>query len=631
MRLRSFRVERFRSVVDSGSIRVDPQVTCLVGKNEAGKSALLEALYLFNPAYEGDAFSIAEQYPTWLKVPDRRAGDLEARTPITLDFELEDADVEAVENVLGAGCFTETTATVKKKYSGGRSWSLPMDTKTILATTLAAWPEWFTAELPSQPNLADVHDALGKQWDDEQQDGLADIRESLATRGLLPDQDGAWRAAAEVLEARLPRFFRFTEYEMVPGRVDLRELHNPADEEIGRGLRAVRALLDLAQAKLEQIGEDDYELRRGELEAVQIDLTRQVFEYWTQNPRLEVLIDVDKETVRANNGQSAVARYLDIRLKDQRTGYSNNFRQRSSGFQWFFSFLAGFSEFEQRGDDTIVLLDEPALTLHGKAQADFLRFINERLAPSAPVLYTTHSPFMVEPDRFDRVRLVEDRGPDEGSVATEGVLAQDRDSLFPLQAALGYDIAQNLFVGPNNLVVEGASEYVYFTELSRQCEDAGLDHLDPRWRLLPAGGAANIPIFVALIGPHLDVTVVADSDTRGMQKITGMISRDLLAAERFIRVDQALEAHGHADTEDLFTVGDYLKLYNATYDTSVKVADLGPGDRITKRLEALRGDKYDHGEVAVGLLQRSRPRKFSETTLRQFAQLFRLINETATG
>ena len=69
MRLRSFRVERFRSVVDSGSIRVDPQVTCLVGKNEAGKSALLEALYLFNPAYEGDAFSIAEQYPTWLKVP----------------------------------------------------------------------------------------------------------------------------------------------------------------------------------------------------------------------------------------------------------------------------------------------------------------------------------------------------------------------------------------------------------------------------------------------------------------------------------------------------------------------------------------------------------------------------------
>lgn len=51
MHLRSFQVMRFRNVVDSGKIAVEEQVTCLVGKNEAGKSALLEALYLFNPAY----------------------------------------------------------------------------------------------------------------------------------------------------------------------------------------------------------------------------------------------------------------------------------------------------------------------------------------------------------------------------------------------------------------------------------------------------------------------------------------------------------------------------------------------------------------------------------------------------
>ena len=62
MKLSSFHVSKFRNVVDSGPIKVDELVTCLVGKNEAGKSGLLEALYLFNPAY-ADKFDVEDQYP----------------------------------------------------------------------------------------------------------------------------------------------------------------------------------------------------------------------------------------------------------------------------------------------------------------------------------------------------------------------------------------------------------------------------------------------------------------------------------------------------------------------------------------------------------------------------------------
>jgi predicted ATP-dependent endonuclease of OLD family len=114
----------------------------------------------------------------------------------------------------------------------------------------------------------------------------------------------------------------------------------------------------------------------------------------------------------------------------------------------------------------VVLLDEPALTLHARAQQDFLRFINERLSPKHQVIYTTHSPFMVETGHLERARIVEDKGPDRGAEVTTEVLATDRDSLFPLQAALGYDIAQNLFVGPNNLLVEGTSDFTYLTLIS---------------------------------------------------------------------------------------------------------------------------------------------------------------------
>lgn len=83
----------------------------------------------------------------------------------------------------------------------------------------------------------------------------------------------------------------------------------------------------------------------------------------------------------------------------------------------------------------VILLDEPALTLHAKAQRDFLRFINKRLAPVGQVLYTTHSPSMVE--QIERVRVVEDRGDEVGSVTSSDALEVGEDSAFPLQAALG--------------------------------------------------------------------------------------------------------------------------------------------------------------------------------------------------
>jgi len=76
----------------------------------------------------------------------------------------------------------------------------------------------------------------------------------------------------------------------------------------------------------------------------------------------------------------------------------------------------------------VVLLDQPA------------RFINDRLAPNHQVIYTTHSPFMVETGRLERTRVVEDKGSDLGAEVSTEALATDRDSLFPLQAALGYDI-----------------------------------------------------------------------------------------------------------------------------------------------------------------------------------------------
>lgn len=626
MQLTAFRVRNFRNIVDSGLVPVDPEVTCLVGKNEAGKSGLLEALYLFNPPY-GETFDAAEQFPRWLSVQARKAGKLEEHTPIEVHFVLEQADMDVVNESIAAGVLTSSSLKIAKKYDGGTMWTFEHDDapaiKALLDDLDSEVQQVFRGISTLEEAIAAASQSAGESGPSAEQ--IAALKNAIKAVGYK-DGRGVRQAVENVLSERLPKFFRFTQYSTLPGRVDLQALAKNAVEGPGRSAQqTARALLSLAGTTPQQLSEEDYELRRGELEAVQIDLTRQVFEYWKQNPDLEVVIDVDKENRQHQNGTTAVSRYLDIRLRDKRTGYSNNFSQRSSGFQWFFSFLAAFSEFDDK-NAPIVLLDEPALTLHGKAQADFLRFINERLAPNAPVLYTTHSPFMVEAGRLERVRVVEDLGPPKGSVCSTDVLASDPSSLFPLQAALGYDIAQSLFVGPHNLVVEGTSDYIYLTLLSQLCRASNREALDARWRILPAGGATNIPTFVSLVGPHLDVTVVADSDTQGMQRVTNMQASRLLKTHRLILAKVAT-GNSDADLEDLFTEGDYLKLYNGAHGTSIKVADLPAGNRVVKRLESKAG-KFVHGEVAEHLLRTHVSFKPADTTLDRFEALFKAINAT---
>ncbi len=102
MLLTKARVSHFRHVLDSTDVDIQPDVTCLVGKNESGKTAFLEALRRLNPAQGNAAFNIGRHYPAWLEKAHRRQGkDLEEVTPIEATFELQAADYAAVSAVFG--------------------------------------------------------------------------------------------------------------------------------------------------------------------------------------------------------------------------------------------------------------------------------------------------------------------------------------------------------------------------------------------------------------------------------------------------------------------------------------------------------------------------------------------------
>jgi hypothetical protein len=91
---------------------------------------------------------------------------------------------------------------------------------------------------------------------------------------------------------------------------------------------------------------------------------------------------------------------------------------------------------------------------------------------------------MVQPGKLERIRLAQDGGRNIGSTITDDVLSPDRDTLFPLQGALGYDMAQHLFIAPHNLIVEGTSDFTYLSLLSDFLAEKGREGLDAKWSIM---------------------------------------------------------------------------------------------------------------------------------------------------
>jgi len=186
---------------------------------------------------------------------------------------------------------------------------------------------------------------------------------------------------------------------------------------------------------------------KNKLEGAGNHLTRRIIQYWSQNKHIQMRFDVrdakpeDPEGMREGiNIWGEV--YDNVHLA------STPLSSRSRGFVWFFSFLAWYEDIKRQKQNVILLLDEPGMSLHGRAQGDLLRYFKEELTKHQ-LIYSTHSPFMVDSNQFDRVRIVQDRGIDakeplpkdeDGTKVLTNVFDATDDSLFPLQGALGCSV-----------------------------------------------------------------------------------------------------------------------------------------------------------------------------------------------
>ena len=421
----------------------------------------------------------------------------------------------------------------------------------------------------------------------------------------------------------------FSHYDRMAGQIRIDNFNERKSGQqspsIERGEEIFLDFLSYSGTSIEEIkNSDTYEILNARCESASIKITDQLREYWTQNPTLEVEVRVTKAEASdpAPFNAGIVAR---ARVKNNLHRMTVPFSERSAGFIWFFSFLVKFAEVKKSGDNVFMVLDEPGLTLHGKAQADLLRYFDEKLAPYHQIVFSTHSPFMVPPDNLVSVRIVEDRlyqarpnqWASDGTKIRHDVLAVDRDTLFPLQGALGYDLTQSLFIGKHTLLVEGTSDIVYLQVLSDALNRLGRKKLDARWTICPAGGIDKIGSFVGLFGGQdLHIVALTDFAKADRKKLDGIAATKILEDGHLLTFATLFD-QDEADVEDMFDARLYAAILNGAYalpegnklDGKKLLAADASTSRMVKKAEAAMRlmppevEEFDHFTPAGWLLR----------------------------
>ena len=465
MKLTKVRITEFQSIQDSTDFEVG-DVTCLVGKNEAGKTAVLKALYRLNPIVKSDfGFDVTRDYPRRDLSDyedDIQAGRREPSDVVEATYELESADIEEIQKIYGPECLREElpTLTLRKGYSSGMNMNIDMrvDSEAVVKHLVhsADLPQQLADRVRELDTVEKMAEVLGKA---EQTEAVSKLRVLLQE---ISGQELSNVIYKKFLASRIPKFLYFDEFYQMKGQDNLDALsHRNAKNALEGADHPLLGLIDLAGLDLDQlVAPRQTAALIARLEAAGNRLTDKVLRYWSQNKHLQMKFDIRQALPEDPAGMTEGTNIWGL-VHDTKHLVSTGLGTRSRGFIWFFSFLSWYSHLRKRENNIILLLDEPGLSLHAKAQADLLRYFEEELKPHHQLIYTTHSPFMVDPTHFDRVRIVQDPSLEEGSedlpedqqgtkVITE-VLDATPDSLFPLQGALGYERFSNALRRPKLL------------------------------------------------------------------------------------------------------------------------------------------------------------------------------------
>ena len=671
MRMTEFRLQNYKSVEDTRWIKCANMIT-FVGKNESGKSAIFRGLSKLNPS-DGKKYDGLKEFPRRRLVAEFDKKDWPVAS-VNFELEKEDKDelekissiLKGISNVIVTRFYSNnytiefqpkkefSELTVADYTNALKSWQAKVEKAMVeegkgerlgqIKTALLGAFDNANQQLEGKETTESVESKvvsevskvltsnLNEDWEQKLFSSIISENEKFLAKTNIKDELGK---AEDWILKNMPQFIYFDRYDVLDSAIHIDDFitkinKDPDDPKI----RITKCLFEHVGLDIEKISALDptdkektiSKLRRmADERAIQMSSASAVmtknFEDWWEQRDHKFRYDIDGPNFR-------------VWVSDNLDPSEIELDQRSAGMQYFFSFYLVFLvESKKAHVNSILLLDEPGLQYHGTAQQKIVEFL-EKISKDNQILYTTHSPFMIDGDRLDDVRIVyEDVNNYGATKVSEDVWPTDKDALFPLQAGLGYSIAQTLFYSKYQLVVEGLTDYSIFKAMNVLLSKKSMQTLDSDIVITPAGGTRNLmPLASMLIGNEIKIASFLDGDQPGLER--KKVLKEKLLVDCILVTDYSKKKN--AEIEDLFDEGLYLDAVKESYPD--KELDFSEEEKkiesIIDRVEALFNrknwgfEKWRPANVIVDWIQQdSDKHKISDETCKSFESICKKANE----
>lgn len=534
MELLKFKVTNFKTIEETDWITTN-EITCLVGENESGKTNVLTALLKLNPADNDTKIDLLSDYPRQKYTEEREIAStkkfIEAifrfddPFEITCKNEIEDDS----ENENEEETITIEYVRIQRFYSGEYK----------------------------------IY-GIKKEKEIDEQDKHIEV---------IDDKE-------RILEI-IPKFVYYASYANLNSELYLPNIinnlgrYNDLPEKEKNKAKTLKVLFDYVKLSPDEIlnlGKEstnsktvtDIEnetnnKRKREimLSSASARFTRDFKEWWKQGNYIFKF--------------SADGNYFRIWVSDDVRPEEIELENRSSGLQWFFSFFLVFiTEDGGNNYNSIILLDEPGHTLHPMAQRDLSNFFNS-LSKNNQLLYTTHSPFLVDSMNIINTKVVysDDRGITNVSDNLMIKKKAAQKSIYPVNSAIGITISDTMLIGTKPIIVEGISDQIYLTYIKRKLMQNKKITLDTELVFMPVGGTKNIkPVVSIITGKDEELPVVLiDCDESGNQKkksLSNSLYKD--SSEKLISVeDYLIKKCDNSEIEDMMDSEEVESAFNREY------------------------------------------------------------------
>lgn len=521
-KLLKFRVQNFKSIQDSGWIEVG-NCSCLVGINEAGKTNLLLALWKLNPANNEPIVPLSDY-------PRKKFVDYE-------ETKGEEIFIEAVFE------FGEDLTKEIRKHLGN------------------------SEELYKQIEIS--RDFAGNHYVQFLAEELKDIEITDEVHELIVDA--------------MPSFVYYSDYGNLDSEIYLPHVianfgRNDLGEKERAKSRSLKVLFEFVKLKPQEIlelGRETYSHpnhgRPNETQIAQEREQKKKREILLQSASNKLTEDF-KEWWKQGNYRfrfQADGNHFRIWVSDNVRTEEIELEGRSRGLQWFFSFFLVFLvESKDSHSNCILLLDEPGISLHPIAQFDLIQFFNS-LAGENQLLYTTHSPFLVNPDNLADVKavFVDEKGLSSVSADLRKNDKVAEKSIYPVHAAIGLTVSDTLFLGCQPILVEGPSDQIYLQLVKNTLLSKGKYKNNKEMVFIPTGGVKGMSTVISIVTGRDNSLpfVILDADTPGKEKEKSLKKGNYKDDQKKVILVSDILGEGEFEIEDLFPVEELAKVFSKKF------------------------------------------------------------------